>query len=377
MRIHASSVQHMCQPGCDRAVVEPNSRGWFSLIEPLTTSVSVAPLLLLVFLCRPDPQDSAAVAAWLKALPDLKAAMSAYVDTVSSMTDSAIQDYQSRIAQLEQQRTNVHAQADAYLQTLLAQGQELLADMTAKQQTHKQQLQMPAVVQQEMLAIAVPQPQQYAQERQPDGQLQQWLEQQQQQQQDGAPAPSGDAVAMAANASGSSRPVSAADAGKPQQQLLGQHGLQPQQDQAPVAKAVAAAAAGKGSSSAGGAACAQQQQEQEEAAARDSHPHQHDQQQAAVLQQAAPLPQAPPQQAPITAEVDMTSPLPFPGGPLNKWLAPRLQVRVATYSCSSGAKLSPLTDLLMIMHAYLGTRMLSRWRAAVLCVGATWWQRAA
>lgn len=177
------------------------------------------------------------------------------------MTDTAVQDCQNYITQLQEQRSQVKEQAEGYLKMLLAQGQEVLAAMTGQ-------------------PLPPPQPQPPLQPPQSQAEvLQQVLIKQE------AAAAAAAALQGAGAISNSSRPPSAAasDGSMQQQPLADAGGIVP--DAMPHAVR-------------GGAT--------------DSHQQQQD-------QQPLPMPQ------PATGGAD-AAPLPFPGGPLSKWLNPRMQV---------------------------------------------------
>jgi len=232
--------------------------------------------------------------------------MGSYLDTVQGLTDGAIKDCESYIMQLQVQRSRIKAEADAYIKALLAQGQEAVASMSADKQQQApppppQQQQQAAPVKQEAVTPAAPAAeQQQASGPQPD---------QQQQQQERAAHAGSDREVDANTTSRQPAHAGSSDLDKQQpaaQEQEQQHDKQ-QQDQGAVMDA-APAAQGPALDS---AELSQQPQQQQDVA-RHSQLQQQDQQQTEQPAAAGP--------------VDITSPLPFPGGPLNKWLAPRLQV---------------------------------------------------
>lgn len=255
------------------------------------------PLLRICFPwlpCRPDVRDGAAIAAWIKALPEFKEAMDSYVDTVQSLTDGAIKDCETYMMQLQVQRSRIKAEADAYIKALLAQGQEVVAGMSGDKQQQappprppSQQQQQAAVKQEGVPPAAAAAEQQQASGPQPD--------QQQQQERVVHVHVGSDKEVDAKTTSRQPGHASSSDLDKQQQ------------DQG---AAVDAAPAANGP--APDSTEPSQQPPQQQDAARHSQQQQQDQQQT--------------EQPAAAGHVDLTSPLPFPGGPLNKWLAPRLQV---------------------------------------------------
>jgi len=95
--------------------------------------------MLLLVLCRPDVGDASASEVWLKALPGYHDVMSEYMQAVHAITDAAVLDYQQSINALQQQRSRRIAEADAYLRTLLAQGQRVLQGVNTCAATQQQQ----------------------------------------------------------------------------------------------------------------------------------------------------------------------------------------------------------------------------------------------
>lgn len=102
--------------------------------------------------------------------------MTEYVKTVNCMTDAAVEGYQKRIQEAQQHRERLQAQADAYIRSLVAQGQQVLRQVEARAASHQQQQQqlqavpvtpaqpLPQPVQQ--VVLQQPQPAQQPQQQQ-------------------------------------------------------------------------------------------------------------------------------------------------------------------------------------------------------------------
>jgi hypothetical protein len=89
--------------------------------------------------------NAAAIEDWLKHIPAYQGVMAEYMKTVNCMTDSAVEGYQRRICEAQQHRDRLQTEADAYIRSLLVQGQEVLRKVEARTAGLQQQ-QQPQVV---------------------------------------------------------------------------------------------------------------------------------------------------------------------------------------------------------------------------------------
>jgi len=119
--------------------------------------------LFFSLLYSPSLLPDASTESWLKAVPGCHAAISEFKATVDAKTAAAVEDYSRAIAALEQQRTQLMKEADAYLTSLLAQGQQVLQRVNA----HAAQQQQPAQVAAPAQGLQYAQPQQPHQQQQP------------------------------------------------------------------------------------------------------------------------------------------------------------------------------------------------------------------
>lgn len=104
----------------------------------------------------------AALDDWLEQLPAYKASVTEYMTAVNSLTDAAVLDYQKRIQQVQEHRGRLQAEAEAYIRSLVAQGQQVLRIVEARAASASEQQPAPPAQQ----SAAAPAVQQQRQQQQ-------------------------------------------------------------------------------------------------------------------------------------------------------------------------------------------------------------------